>query len=94
MSKFHLAAASCSLALACTTVASAQSPRWCNEYANQAVISATQNKTMGCGFWGGRWGFNYRVHYNWCMSVPQDVALQERLLRQRAIQSCNGGPTR
>jgi hypothetical protein len=70
----------------------AQSDQWCNEYANQAVISATQNKDFDCGFTGGRWGFDYRVHYNWCMTVPQPVAMQERLARQGGIKSCHSSP--
>jgi hypothetical protein len=70
----------------------AQTPQWCNEYANQAVISATQNKDFDCGFKGGRWGFDYLVHYNWCMTVPQPVSLQERLARQAGIKSCHSDP--
>ncbi len=72
--------------------ARAQSDQWCNEYANQAVISAAQNKDFGCGFNGGRWGFDYRVHYNWCMTVPQPAAMQERLARQAATKSCHSSP--
>jgi hypothetical protein len=56
------------------------------------VISAAQNKDFGCGFNGGRWGFDYRVHFNRCMTVPQPVAMQERLARQAAIKSCHSSP--
>jgi hypothetical protein len=70
----------------------AQSDQWCNEYANQAVISATQNKDFDCGLTGGRWGFDYRVHYNWCMTVAQPVAMQERLARQAGIKKCHSDP--
>jgi hypothetical protein len=70
----------------------AQSDQWCNKYANQAVISAAFNKAYGCGFTGGRWGFDYRVHYNWCITVPQPVAMQERLARQANIKSCHSDP--
>jgi hypothetical protein len=75
------------LILASASGALAQSDQWCNEYANQAVIATTQNKDFGCGFNGGRWGFDYRVHYNWCMTVPQPIAVQERLARQANIKS-------
>ena len=74
------------------TAVRAQSDQWCNEYANQAVISAAQNKDFDCGYTGGRWGFDYRVHYNWCMTVPQPVSLQERLARQAGIKKCHSDP--
>ena len=66
----------------------AQTQHWCNEYANQAVISAMQNRSYGCGFTGLRWSSSYRVHYSWCITVPQPVSLQERLARQAGIKSC------
>jgi len=80
------------LAIGSVDDARAQSAQWCNEYANQAVISATQNKDYGCGFTGGRWGFDYQVHYGWCMTVAQPVAMQERLARQASIKKCHSDP--
>lgn len=68
----------------------AASPQYCEEYANQAVISATQNKERGCGYQGGRWGFNYAVHFNWCRTVSPSAAMSERLTRKYAIQGCQG----
>jgi len=90
--EFFLALAICGLTSSGIGDALAQSDQWCNEYANQAVISASQNKDFDCGLTGGRWGFDYRVHYNWCMTVPQPVSLQERLARQASIKKCHSDP--
>jgi hypothetical protein len=68
----------------------AQSPGFCNEYANQAVISATQNRDMGCGFSGRRWTFNYQEHFGWCMSANPQDAMNERITRKHMIQACRG----
>jgi hypothetical protein len=70
--------------------ASAQSPGFCNEYANQAVISASQNRGMGCGYSGLRWSFSYQAHFNWCMSSNPNNAMSERFTRKHMIQACRG----
>lgn len=62
----------------------------CHEYADQAVISATQNKDWNCGYSGRRWSFSYQEHYDWCRSVGYDAALPERLERQRLLHACHG----
>ncbi len=62
----------------------------CREYAEQAVISASQNRQWGCGFGGRRWSFNYEEHLDWCRSVGYDQALGERLTRQRMLHACHG----
>ena len=61
---------------------------FCKDYANQAVIAASQNEALQCGYTGGRWGFSYRVHFNWCMGVPKQSAMSERLGRKQDIQEC------
>lgn len=66
---------------------------YCRDYANQAVISATQNMSHGCGFTGLRWIANYQVHYNWCIGARYEDAVQERALRAQGIVACHGGPT-
>jgi hypothetical protein len=68
----------------------AQSPGFCNDYANQAVISATQNRDMGCGFSGRRWTLNYQEHFGWCMSANPNDVISERLTRKHMIQACRG----
>jgi len=73
--------------------AAADSPAYCNEYANQAVISATQNASFHCGFTGNRWSFNYQEHYGWCLTAAHSQTLSERLIRKNAIVSCHGGVT-
>lgn len=62
----------------------------CHEYADQAVISATQNKDWNCGYSGRRWSFSYQEHYDWCRSVGYAAALPERLERQRLLHACHG----
>ncbi|MDR3419704.1 MAG: hypothetical protein P4L80_00415 [Xanthobacteraceae bacterium] len=62
----------------------------CQEYADQAVISATQNKDWNCGYSGRRWSFSYQEHYGWCRSVGYAAALPERLERQRLLHACHG----
>jgi hypothetical protein len=62
----------------------------CHEYADQAVISATQNKDWNCGYSGRRWSFSYQEHYGWCRSVGYAAALPERLERQRQLHACHG----
>jgi len=87
------------IACPCILLASTQpapaASHWafCNEYANQAVISASMNMSHGCGFTGSRWGLDYRVHFNWCMSASNDDAMSERMLRKQGIQACHGGAT-
>jgi len=71
----------------------ADSPQYCAEYSNQAMIAASQNMSHGCGFTGGRWGLDYQTHYNWCVSAPHDAVVQERQLRAAGIVQCHGGPT-
>ncbi len=71
----------------------ADSPGYCNEYANQAVISASQNATFHCGFTGSRWSFNYQEHYGWCVTASHSQTVSERLIRKNGIVSCHGGTT-
>lgn len=66
---------------------------YCNDYANQAVILASQNMSHGCGFTGLRWVTDYRTHYNWCLGAPMAAAVQERALRAQGVVACHGGPT-
>jgi len=63
----------------------ADSPAYCNEYANQAVISATQNASFHCGFTGSRWSFNYQEHYGWCVTAPHSQTVSERLIRHQGL---------
>ncbi len=81
------------LVVATSLPARADSPQYCNEYSNQAMIAAAQNMSHGCGFGGPRWGLDYQVHYNWCLSAPHGAVLQERLARAAGIVQCHGGPT-
>ena len=84
MNRFAL---SLGLALA-ASAAHADTPEYCDEYANQAVMSGSVNHDRACRQSGPRWALNYREHYDWCLAVPHNVAHSERLARQKAIQAC------
>ena len=75
------------LALAAAS-ARADTPQYCDEYANQAVMSGAVNHDRACRQSGPRWALKYREHYDWCLGVPHNVAHAERLARQKAIQAC------
>lgn len=88
---FARTAALAAAALFLPAAAIAADENFCDEYASQAVISATQNKSKQCGYSGPRWGFDYDTHYEWCLQVPEGVAMQERLGRKQEIQACFQG---
>lgn len=60
----------------------------CFEYANQAVISAAQNRAWGCGYYGLRWTENFNAHLAYCRRVGYPAAYPERIERQRALHAC------
>ena len=64
--------------------------KFCREYANLAIISASQNEALQCGLRGSRWGTSYRQHVAWCMQVPKETAMAERFGRRQDIQDCQG----
>ena len=64
--------------------------KFCREYANLAIISASQNEALQCGLVGPRWGTSYRRHVAWCMQVPRETAMTERFGRRQDIQDCQG----
>jgi hypothetical protein len=78
------------MAIASTFGAEAAFAADCREYADQAVISATQNRDWNCGYSGRRWSFSYQEHYAWCASVGYWAALPERLERRRLLHACRG----
>ena len=80
------------LSSACAA-ANAAPASYCREYANQAVIAASQNMSHACGFTGSRWGLDYNVHYAWCISTDLNSAAAERQARDQGIVACHGGPT-
>ena len=90
---FARTAAFVAAALSAPVAAQAADENFCDEYASQAVISATQNRSKQCGYRGGRWGLDYDAHYDWCLQVPEDEAMRERIGRKQEIQACfqNGG---
>ena len=61
---------------------------FCKEYANQAILAASQNQALQCGYEGSRWGLSYKVHFGWCMQVPKPVAMSERFARKQELADC------
>ncbi|MDR3461958.1 MAG: hypothetical protein P4L76_06570 [Beijerinckiaceae bacterium] len=88
MSKISIRAMLLCLALTGAGTGIAQAAGGCVEYANQAVISAAQNRDWGCGFHGLRWSMSFEEHFGWCRSVGAAAAYPERLERQRALHAC------
>jgi len=76
--------------LASAGSALAQSLGFCNDYANQAVISAVQNHDMSCGYSGLRWTANYQAHFSWCMSANPGHVMSERYARKHMLHACQG----
>lgn len=91
--KFALATVLAAASLLAPAASFAADENFCDEYASQAMVSATQNKAKQCGYNGPRWGFDYDTHYDWCLQVPEGAAMAERLARKQEIQACfqNGG---
>jgi len=62
--------------------------QFCNDYADKAVsqykLAKDQNipDTDGLG-----WSEDWNAHYNWCTTVPQDIARNENVKRQKVIDA-------
>lgn len=61
---------------------------YCNNYALKAVEAYLNNINWKCGYGGARWHDNYKVHYDWCMKVPQSAADSEMKERQDSLDQC------
>jgi hypothetical protein len=60
----------------------------CRDYAEEALQAGAENERLQCGYEGERWNARYIRHFNWCMSVAQDVSDAEREKRRRALRRC------
>jgi hypothetical protein len=63
---------------------------FCKDYANQAVVAASQNELLQCGYGGQRWLPSYKAHFSWCMQVPKPAAMSERIARKQELAECQG----
>jgi len=63
-------------------VPTAQAGGPCEEYARVSLDQARENIERGCRFQGGRWGSDFRVHYDWCLKAAPGQA--EGTTQQRA----------
>ncbi|MDD3846396.1 MAG: hypothetical protein PHC90_08545 [Syntrophorhabdaceae bacterium] len=69
----------------------------CQQYANAAVSHNKENLARKCGFTGTRWTSDYKGHYDWCFTAPQNLADSETRARADALRQCrtnqaNRGP--
>lgn len=85
-----LIAAAASLGFSAT--AQAADPYYCQGYARQAISQVHQaSHRPRCNYLlsqGGRWSFDYRVHYDWCLGAYPGQANAERQARWAALGRC------
>ena len=68
--------------------AMAANPYFCQQYAQKAVWSESQNLADGCGLYGPRWSFDYLGHYTWCLAVTKGMANAETKARKWSLYAC------
>jgi len=69
----------------------------CQKYASTAVSQNQENLAKKCGFTGTSWSSDYKGHYDWCFTAPQNLADSETRARADALKQCkpvqaNRGP--
>ncbi|HOW54066.1 MAG TPA: hypothetical protein PLR60_05355, partial [Syntrophorhabdaceae bacterium] len=64
----------------------------CRQYANTAVSHNQENIKRKCGFTGTRWTSDYKGHYDWCFTAPQNLADSETQARANELQQCASRP--
>ena len=62
--------------------------QYCTQFANDMMELARYNTEVPCGFTDSRYDPNYQGHFNWCMSVDQATAQQNRDYAGNQIQAC------
>ncbi|MBV9330210.1 MAG: hypothetical protein JOZ55_01520 [Alphaproteobacteria bacterium] len=92
MTKLYAAALAGTLALiTALPQARAADPAFCKAYAVAAlrqVHAALDNPRCRYHLRGPRWSTDYRVHFDWCRSVPPVIAVSERDARTRRLARC------
>jgi len=74
--------------------ARAADPNFCANYARIAMNQVNRaHQIPNCAYRlsGGRWGFNYNNHFNWCLGVPYEAANSERQARAYLLDQCSQG---
>ena len=65
----------------------------CQQYARTAVSQNQENLRRRCGFTGTRWTNEYKGHYDWCFTAPQNLADAETKARADALRQCQSRPS-
>jgi hypothetical protein len=60
----------------------------CKQYASAAEAQNKLNLAKHCGFSGSRWDSRFDYHYNWCLTVVDTEANNERNTRSQMLTSC------
>ncbi len=60
----------------------------CRDYASRAIAQNNENRSLGCGLTGSRWGFSYEAYYNFCAGNPDAAWQSARSARDREIEQC------
>jgi hypothetical protein len=81
------------LLLAGTTPKSVQAAgrEFCEAYAHDAVMqvrAAFSNRACEHHLEGTRWSPEWRVHFDWCLTVPPREADGERYARREHLRAC------
>jgi hypothetical protein len=60
----------------------------CRDYANRALAQNAENRSLGCGLSGSRWGFGYDAYFNYCAGNPDSEWQSARSARDRELELC------
>ncbi len=60
----------------------------CRDYASRAIAQNNENRSLGCGLTGSRWGFSYEAYYNFCAGNPDPAWQSARSARDRELEQC------
>lgn len=60
----------------------------CQDYASRAIAQNNENRSLGCGLTGSRWGFSYQAYYNFCAGNPDSAWQSARSARDRELEQC------
>ena len=75
------------------STAHAESEAACKQYANGAINSYKQAKSLNCpSISGPRWQDNYNNHYGWCLNAPAEALTNENNIRASLIKLCQKEP--
>ena len=78
-------------ALAPLLPAQAADPAFCRRYADAAqdqVRAALGLPRCRTAIAGSRWSSEFKVHYDWCLTVPRAAADTEQGIRTGYLQAC------